>query len=104
MLAALADPVRRRVVELLGAGPVRAGELAVGVGLPATTITRHLRTLRDAGIVDVAAATDDARGRLYSLRTDPMVALQAWVDQVSAFWAEQLSAFKVHAERKARRR
>jgi DNA-binding transcriptional ArsR family regulator len=104
VLHALADPTRRRVVDLLASGPRRAGELAVGVGMAATTMTRHLRTLRDAGLVDVVPVEDDARGRVYSLRQDRIVALQAWVDQVSAFWSEQLGSFKAHAERAAARR
>lgn len=91
------------MVEVLGAGPARAGDLAAGVGLPPTTTTRHLKTLRDAGIVEVVPLPEDGRGRLYSLRVDRMVGLQAWVDQVSAFWAEQLAAFKVHAHRRAER-
>jgi DNA-binding transcriptional ArsR family regulator len=103
VLAALADPTRRRLVELLGSGPRRAGELADGVGMAATTMTRHLRTLRDAGLVDVMPVEDDARGRLYSLRHDRIVALQAWVDQVSAFWSEQLGSFKAHAESRTAR-
>lgn len=102
-LAALADPTRRRVVDLLSGGPVRAGDLAAGVGLPATTITRHLKTLRDAGVVDVETTDGDARGRLYRLRVERIASLGAWVDQVSAFWAEQLTGFKAHAERKAGR-
>ncbi len=104
VLHALADPTRRRVVELLGSGPRRAGELAEGVGMAATTMTRHLRTLREAGLVDVVAVEDDARGRVYSLRQDRIVALRAWVDQVSAHWSEQLGSFKAHAERTTRRR
>ena len=83
---------------------MRAGELADGVDLPATAITRHLRTLREAGLVDVVVLEADARVRLYRLRLDAMVGLQAWVDQVSAFWAEQLASFRAHAERKADRR
>jgi DNA-binding transcriptional ArsR family regulator len=104
VLHALADPTRRRVVELLGSGPRRAGELAEGVGMAATTMTRHLRTLRDAGLVDVVPVEGDARGRVYSLRQDRIVALQAWVDQVSAFWMEQLGSFKAHAEHATSRR
>lgn len=104
LLAALADPTRRRVVELLSDGPVRSGDLAAGVGLPPTTISRHLKTLRQAGVVDVEATEGDARGRLYRLRIEEMASLGVWVDQVSAFWAEQLTAFKAHAERKARQR
>jgi DNA-binding transcriptional ArsR family regulator len=104
VISALADPTRRRLVELLGNGPRRAGELADGVGMAATTMTRHLRTLRDAGLVDVVPVEDDARGRVYSLRQDRLVALQSWVDQVSAFWSEQLGSFKAHAERTRTRR
>jgi DNA-binding transcriptional ArsR family regulator len=104
LLAALSDPNRRRVVELLGGGPCRAGELAEGVGMPATTMSRHLKQLRDSGIVEVVAVENDARGRVYSLRGDRMVGLQAWIDQVSAGWSEQLGRFKAHAERKERTR
>lgn len=101
LLASLADPTRRRVVELLSDGPVRSGDLAAGVGLPPTAMSRHLKTLRQAGVVEVETTQDDARGRLYRLRVEEMASLGAWVDQVSAFWAEQLTAFKAHAERKA---
>jgi DNA-binding transcriptional ArsR family regulator len=104
VLTALADPTRRRIVELLGTGPRRAGELAEGVGMAPTTLTRHLKTLRDAGLVDVDTIEADARGRIYSLRPDRIVALQAWVDQVSAHWSEQLGSFKAHVERSGRRR
>jgi DNA-binding transcriptional ArsR family regulator len=104
LLSALADPTRRRVVELLGGGPRRAGELAEGVGMAATTMSRHLKQLRHSGIVEVLTVEGDARGRVYSLRGDRMVALQAWIDQVSAGWSEQLGRFKAHAERKVRNR
>jgi DNA-binding transcriptional ArsR family regulator len=102
LLAALSDPIRRRVVELLGDGPRRSGELSQGVGLPVTTMSRHLKQLRDSGIVDVIPVEDDARGRVYSLRGDRMIALQAWIDQVSAGWSEQLGRFKAHAEGKGK--
>ncbi len=104
VLAALSDPIRRQVVELLGGGPRRAGDLAQGVGMPATTLSRHLKQLRDSGIVDVVTVEDDARGRVYSLRGDRMIALQAWIDQVSAGWSHQLGRFKAHAERKGKTR
>jgi DNA-binding transcriptional ArsR family regulator len=104
LLSALADPTRRRVVELLGGGPRRAGELAEEVGIAATTLSRHLKQLRRSGLVEVVMVEDDARGRVYSLREDRMVALQAWIDQVSAGWSEQLGRFKAHAERKGKNR
>ena len=103
MLTVLADPTRRHIVELLSEGPRRAGALAEAVGMATTTLTRHLKTLRDGGFVDVAPVDDDARGRVYSLRRDRVTALQAWVDQVSAHWSEQLGSFKRHAERRAPR-
>ncbi len=99
----MADPTRRRMVEVLKHGPARAGDLANGVGLPPTTTTRHLKTLRDARIVEVVPVPEDGRGRVYSLRVEPMLGLQAWIDQVSAYWAEQLAAFKLHAHRRAGR-
>ncbi|HLT11319.1 MAG TPA: RNA polymerase subunit sigma-70 [Micromonosporaceae bacterium] len=82
LLEALADPTRRRVVELLSDGPVRAGDLAAGVGLAPTAITRHLKALRDAGVVDVQSVDGDARGRLYRLRAGQLARLRAWIDGV----------------------
>jgi DNA-binding transcriptional ArsR family regulator len=96
---ALADPTRRRVVELLQHGPRRASDIAVGVGMSRPGMSRHLKVLRDRGLVDVEMLSDDARGRLYRLRPDRLVALQAWLDQVQAYWAQQLGSFKEHAER-----
>ena len=100
-LAALADPTRRHVVELLQQGPRRAGELAAASGMSGPAMSRHLRVLRASGLVEVEGqgVEQDARLRVYRLRHEPFIALQAWLDQVQAFWTEQLNAFKVHAER-----
>ena len=98
-LSALADPTRRKVVDLLRAGPRRAGELAATVEMSAPAMSRHLRVLRASGLVEAELVDDDARLRLYRLRPERFVALQAWLDQVQAFWAEQLGSFKAHAER-----
>jgi DNA-binding transcriptional ArsR family regulator len=100
-LAALADPTRRYVVELLQQGPRRAGELAAASGMSGPAMSRHLRVLRASGLVEVEGqgVEQDARLRVYRLRPEPFVALQAWLDQVQSFWTEQLNAFKVHAER-----
>ncbi len=98
-LAALADPTRRRVVDLLREGPHRASEVADRIGMTRPAMSRHLKVLRASGLVDVEMSDDDARGRVYTLRTDEFVALQAWIDQVQAFWTEQLGSFKTHAER-----
>jgi DNA-binding transcriptional ArsR family regulator len=98
-LTALADPTRRRVVELLRRDPQRAGDIASQVGTTPAAMSRHLRVLRRAGIVEVDTPGDDARVRVYRLRPDRIVQLQAWLDQVQAFWTEQLGSFVEHAER-----
>jgi DNA-binding transcriptional ArsR family regulator len=98
-LAALADPTRRRVVELLQHGPRRASDLAAASQMTRPAMSRHLRVLRTSGLVDVDLLEDDARGRVYRLRPDHLTGLQAWLDQVQAFWSEQLGSFKEHAER-----
>jgi DNA-binding transcriptional ArsR family regulator len=103
-LSALADPTRRRVVDLLRAGPRRAGELAAEASMSAPAMSRHLRVLRAGGLVEAESGEDDARLRLYRLRPERFVALQAWLDQVQAFWGEQLGSFKEHAERTRRRK
>jgi DNA-binding transcriptional ArsR family regulator len=98
-LAALADPTRRRVIDLLRGGPRRAGELAATVETSAPAMSRHLRVLRASGLVEAEGVDDYARLRVYKLRPERFVALQAWLDQVEAFWSEQLGAFRAHVER-----
>jgi DNA-binding transcriptional ArsR family regulator len=103
VFGALADPTRRRVVESLGAGPRRAGELAAEVGTSAPTMSRHLRVLLAAGIVTDERPADDARARVFRLRPDSMTALRAWLDQLQALWDEQLQAFKKHVDERNER-
>jgi DNA-binding transcriptional ArsR family regulator len=100
VFGALADPTRRSVVELLGSGPRRAGELAAAAGTSPPTMSRHLRVLLDAGIVADERPASDARARLFRVRPESMVALQAWLDQIQAHWDEQLESFKHHVERR----
>jgi hypothetical protein len=61
-------------------------------------MSRHLRILRSSGIVEARDDAHDARVRVYWLRHERYADLQAWLDQVHAFWSEQLGAFKAHAE------
>jgi DNA-binding transcriptional ArsR family regulator len=98
VFAALADPARRQVVELLGQAPHRAGELAAAVGMSAPAMSRHLRVLLDAGIVADERTARDARLRYFRLRPTSMVAMQAWLDQLQAHLDEQLASFKRHID------
>jgi DNA-binding transcriptional ArsR family regulator len=97
-LAALADPHRRRVIELLRDRPRRAGELAEDVGLNPSALSRHLRTLKTSGLIEETHPAFDARIRIYSLRPEPMANLKAWLEQTERLWTEQLAAFKAHLE------
>lgn len=98
-LAALADPTRRGVVDLLHRGPRRAGQLAESFGLSPPAMSRHLRVLRTTGLVGEDHQGDDARVRVYRLRPEPFDALRHWLDEVESFWTLELDAFKKHVER-----
>jgi DNA-binding transcriptional ArsR family regulator len=99
-LAALADPTRRRVVELLRRRPRRAGELASAFGVSAPAMSRHLRVLRTRGLVREERADDDARVRIYRLRPEPFTNLQAWLRELESFWGDQLQSFGGHVARR----
>jgi DNA-binding transcriptional ArsR family regulator len=102
-LAALADPTRRRVVDLLRARPRRAGELAASFDLSAPAMSRHLRVLRTGGLIEEERVAHDARVRVYRLRRERFDDLHGWLEQIEAFWSDQLGSFKAHAERTGRR-
>ena len=102
-LAALADPTRRNVVDLLRQRPHRAGELANAFDMSAPAMSRHLRVLRRSGLVTEDHIENDARVRIYRLQPEPFRDLQAWLTRVEAHWRDQLAAFKQHAERRRRR-
>ncbi len=97
--AALADPARRRVIELLRREPKRAGDIASGLGMSAPATSRHLRLLHRTGLVEALTVEEDARLRVFRLRPEPFVELRGWLLEVEAFWAGQLEAFKAQAER-----
>ena len=98
-LAALADPERRGVVDLLRLMPRRAGELAAEMGLRAPAMSRHLRVLRDSGLVTESHPLFDARVRIYMLQPEPIAELKRWLEETEQLWSEQLVAFKHHMER-----
>ena len=104
---ALGDPARLAVIRLLRKKPRRSSDIASELSLSRPTTSRHLGVLRKAGLVEEITTEDDARGREYRLRQQPFARMRTWLDEVEAFWGEQLVSFKAHVERKhavARRR
>jgi DNA-binding transcriptional ArsR family regulator len=101
MLAALADPARRRVVELLRERPHKAGELAAAVSVSPSVMSRHLKVLRDSDLVEESSPVFDARVRIYSLRAGATAGLRSWLEAMEQGWVEQLTALKAHVERGA---
>ena len=97
-LAALADPYRRRVVDLLRERPRRAGELAEAVRIAFPLMSRHLKTLRESGLVEEDRDEFDSRVRIYRLRPEPMADLKVWLEETEALWSRQLLALKAHLQ------
>jgi DNA-binding transcriptional ArsR family regulator len=98
-LAALADPHRRQVVDLLRERPHRAGELAQAARISFPAMSRHLRTLRKSGLVEEDRDEFDSRVRIYRLRPEAMTELRIWLAETDALWASQLSSFKAHLQK-----
>jgi DNA-binding transcriptional ArsR family regulator len=98
-LIALADPSRRKVIDLLRKKPRRAGEMSDALSISAPAMSRHLRVLRKSGLVLEEIDEGDGRVRVYRLRREPFTRLQDWLAEVDAFWSDQLAAFKEHLDR-----
>ena len=98
-LLALADPMRRRVVDLLRKKPQRAGDLAAALEVSPPRLSRHLRILRKSGLIEDSGVDHDARVSLYRLKPEPFETLKDWLQEVESFWTMELAAFKAHAER-----
>ncbi len=97
-LAALADPQRRRIVDILRRSPQAAGDLARQIGVAPPAVSRALKALREVGLVAESHPPHDARVRIYELRPGPMTELKAWLEETESLWSEQLAAFKAHIE------
>jgi DNA-binding transcriptional ArsR family regulator len=88
---ALADPTRRHIVELLGAGERTAGAIVGNFAVSAPAISQHLKTLREAGLVRVRA---EGQRRLYSLDPDGFAEMEAWFEKMRRFWSGRLDALE----------
>ena len=99
---AIAEPRRRRIVDVLARGPQRdVTELVLELGLSQPTVSKHLGVLRKVGIVDVQKA---GQRRLYRLNAKELKPVHDWVQTFERFWTDQLAGIKEAAERKARER
>ncbi|MFT3711307.1 MAG: metalloregulator ArsR/SmtB family transcription factor [Archangium sp.] len=97
---ALADVNRRGVIKLLRTKPRRAGELADKLGLAAPAMSKHLRVLRESGLIEPSFDESDARAKVYALRKERFSELRDWLEDVERFWEDQLDGFKSFAEKK----
>jgi DNA-binding transcriptional ArsR family regulator len=100
-LAALADPVRRELVALLAHGEVAAGELADRFPVSRPAVSRHLRVLREAGLVTSRA---EGKRRLYALDPRPLRELDDWLEPYRDLWARRLDALDTEIARGRRAR
>jgi DNA-binding transcriptional ArsR family regulator len=90
-LAALADPTRQRIVEMLASGALSSGEIAGRFELSPPAISQHLKTLKAAKLVTVQV---DAQKRIYSLNPEGVAEVADWVDRIRAFWNPRLDALE----------
>jgi DNA-binding transcriptional ArsR family regulator len=93
VLQALTDHSRRTVLDILRDHPATAGELADALPIAQPGVSRHLRVLREAGLVHVH---EQGRRRIYSLRPEALVELDDWLDGYRALWQNRLDA--LHTE------
>lgn len=96
---ALADPTRRRIVELLADGERSAGELASQFPTSRPGVSRHLRVLREHGLV---CARGDGQRRMYSLDPAPLAELDDWLQRYRSFWTNRLDALDTEIRRRRR--
>lgn len=98
VLEVIAEPTRRRILDAVRDGERSVTELVDEVGMHQPGVSRHLKVLRDAGLVEVRR---DAQRRLYSLRAEPLMELDAWLEPYRAHWAGRLDALERHLARTA---
>ena len=101
MLRALADESRRTMLEALTSGPATAGELAALLPIARPGVSRHLRMLREAGLVDVR---QESQRRIYTLRPEPLAEIDQWLSRYRALWEQRLDALHTEVARGKRER
>jgi DNA-binding transcriptional ArsR family regulator len=96
VLDVIAEPTRRRILDAVRDTECSVSELVARVGMHQPGVSRHLKVLRDAGLVDVRR---DAQRRMYRLRAEPLMELDVWLEPYRAHWAGRLDALERHLER-----
>jgi DNA-binding transcriptional ArsR family regulator len=101
VLRALADDSRRTMLEALTGGPATAGDLAALLPIARPGVSRHLRVLRESGLVEVR---QEAQRRVYSLRAEPLAEVDEWLGRYRALWEQRLDALHTEVVRGKRER
>src|SRR4249919_4191089 len=96
VLDVIAEPTRRRILDAVRDHECSVNDLVEQVGMHQPGVSRHLKVLRDAGLVEVRR---DAQRRMYRLRAEPLMELDAWLEPYRAHWAGRLDALERHLER-----
>ena len=92
----IAEPNRRAILSLLASSELSVGEIERELGMPQPTVSKHLRVLREAGLVE---AEVDAQRRLYRLRPESLKEIDAWLAPFRRFWSRHVDALERHLER-----
>src|SRR6478752_626490 len=96
VLEVIAEPTRRRILDAVRDGERSVNELVEQVGMHQPGVSRHLKVLREAGLVEVRR---DAQRRMYRLRAEPLIELDAWLEPYRAEWAGRLDSLERHLRR-----
>ena len=91
----VAEPTRRRILDLLRVEEQPVGDVVRALGISQPAVSKHLRVLRDAGLVDVRV---DAQRRLYRLRPEPLREIDEWLAPYRAAWSDRLDALERHLD------
>jgi DNA-binding transcriptional ArsR family regulator len=100
MFDVLAEPTRRRILDQLLDRPRTVGDLVATLNVSQPSVSKHLRVLRDAGVVE---ASKDAQRRIYELRPEALAEVLAWVEPYRELWSGRLDALERHLDAKERR-
>ena len=96
--AIIAEPNRRAILSLLASSEQSVGDIERRLRMPQTSVSKHLRVLRDAGFVESRV---DAQRRLYRIRPEPLKEVDVWLAQFRRFWSTHVDALERHLDRMA---